>query len=242
MPLKALVLDDDDATYALVTEQLLEEGLETISGSPTDSILDTVARHQVHICLVATLYRGLDGFDIARELRHKSAAGVILMGHSDDEIDIVMALEMGADDYLVKPIRPRELCARVRSVLRRIGTMPLSAGAMRPLSDPSVLRIDDMEISGMARKVRMSGRPVDLTTLEFDILMVLASNTNTILSRDQIIQAVRGGDWSISHRSVDGIISRLRRKLFAGKEGIHRIKTIHGRGYMLLDAQLASQA
>lgn len=238
MPLKALVLDDDSTTHLLVTGRLTEEGFETLSCCPPDGILATVERHQVHICLVATRYRGRDGYEIVRDLRHKSAAGVILMGNSDDEIDTVMALEMGADDYLVKPIRPRELCARVRSVLRRTVITPLQEGGARPLPARYLRRVDDMEICGVVRSVSVSGRLVDLTTLEFDVLMVLASNTNAILSRDKIINSVHGCDWSISHRSVDGIISRLRRKLFDGDEGNCRIKTVHGRGYMLLEAQL----
>ncbi|WP_297776510.1 response regulator transcription factor [uncultured Roseovarius sp.] len=242
MPLRALVLDEDRTTHSLVTDRLADEGFETVSCGPDDSVLATVERHQVHICLVATRYRGLDGYEIARDLRHRSAAGVIVMGNSNDEIDTVMALEMGADDYLAKPIRPRELCARVRSVLRRTVITPLQEGGARPLPDRYLRRVDDMEICGVVRSVNVSGRLVDLTTLEFDVLMVLASHTNAILSRDKIINSVHGSDWSISHRSVDGIISRLRRKLFDSDEGNRRIKTVHGRGYVLLEAQSEGKA
>lgn len=241
MPLRAMVLEEDRATKLLVTERLAEEGYETVLCPDISAVLDAVERNNVQICVVGARYRGVDGYDIVRQLRHKSGAGLILLGNSEDEIDAVLALEMGADDYMVKPVRPRELCARVRAVVRRIAAAAPDADGARPMPSPSLRRVGNVEICGVRRSVRIGGQPIELTTFEFDVLMVLVAHTNAILSRDQIIKSVRGNQWSISDRSVDGIISRLRRKLFAGEEGNRRIKTVHGRGYMLLEAQMLDE-
>jgi len=132
-----------------------------------------------------------------------------------------------------------ELAARTRSVMRRILTTarPETSGpqSARALPDEFLRRLGDLEICGIAREVRKNGRPVELTTLEFDVLLVLSSAVNSVLSRERIIEAVHGRDWNASDRTVDGIISRLRRKLFDGEDGNQRIRTLHRRGYMLVD-------
>lgn len=239
MELRALILEEDDVTLSLIAAQLREEGFTQVMAAEPNGVVDFVNNHKVDICLIASRYKGCDGFELARKLREQSGAGVILLGDSDDELDTVLALEMGADDYVVKPPRPRELCARIRTILRRTVVTPATESGARPLPTSYLRRIDDIEICGVLRCVSVRGRSVDLTALEFDVLMALAVNTNTILSRDKIIAAVRGSDWAINERSVDGIISRLRRKLFEDEDGNQRIKTVHGRGYMLIEAQMA---
>ena len=173
MPLRAMVLEEDRATKLLVTERLAEEGYETVLCPDISAVLDAVERNNVHICVVGARYRGVDGYDIVRQLRHKSGAGLILLGNSEDEIDAVLALEMGADDYMVKPVRPRELCARVRAVVRRIAAAAPDADGTRPMPSPSLRRVGNVEICGVRRSVRIGGQPIELTTFEFDVLMVL---------------------------------------------------------------------
>jgi DNA-binding response OmpR family regulator len=237
--LTALILDDDREHAAMIAGCLHGEGfvLAPVPGGPDtpEPVADRVRRDSIDICLVGDRAMGRDGVDVVHDLRNGTAAGIVMLRHTGDELDTVLALEMGADDYMVKPARPRELCARLRSVLRRTSRASREA---RP-SAPSVLRrVDDLEICGVLRLVSVAGRMVDLGPGEFDVLMVLAARTNTVLSRDRIIAAARGGGHAISHRAVDGIVSRLRRKLFdSPEEGARRIRTVHGRGYMLTETR-----
>ncbi|MFB9150897.1 response regulator transcription factor [Roseovarius ramblicola] len=215
---------------------LQSEGFTLAQSDDALTVAETVKREAVNICLVGDRALGRDGFDVVRELRRDSPAGIMMLRQSGDEIDMVLALEMGADDYMVKPVRPRELCARIRTVLRRTVITPRDAGGARPVPDGFLRRVDDIEICGVLRIVSVGGQQIDLSPDEFDVLMVLTTSTNVVLSREQIIAAARGGGHAISDRAVDGIISRLRRKLFdSPDEGARRIRTVHGRGYMLTE-------
>jgi DNA-binding response OmpR family regulator len=233
--LTALILDDDSTRADIIAACLEGEGFTLAQCHDDVTLPDFVKRAAVDICLVGPRALGRDGYDIVRELRLASPAGILMLGKSGDEIDTVLALEMGADDYMTSPVRPRELCARIRTILRRTVITPPDATGARPLPDSFMRRVDDVEICGVLRMVSVSGRVVDLTPSEFDVLMVLAANTNAVLSREGIIASVKGGGFAINDRSVDGVISRLRRKLFDAEEGANRIRTIHGRGYMLIE-------
>lgn len=233
--LTALILDDDRAHSEMIATCLQAEGFVLAQSRKDTSAVDTVKRENVDICLVGERALGQDGYDVVRDLRLNSPAGIIMLRQSAEEIDIVLALEMGADDYIVRPARPRELCARIRTVLRRTVITPPDETGARPLPDGYLRRVDDVEICGVLRMVSVGNRIVDLSPSEFDVLMVLSANTNAVLSRERIIASVRGGAHAINDRAVDGVISRLRRKLFDEDEGAKRIRTIHGRGYMLVE-------
>lgn len=234
--LKALILDDDRAHATMLAGCLESEGF-CVAPCPDDANLsETVKLKAVDICLVGDSARGRDGFDVVRELRRGSPAGILMLRSGDNEIDTVLALEMGADDCMLKPVRPRELCARIRTILRRTVVTPKDADGARPVPDGFLRRVDDIEICGVLRLVSVGDRPVGLSPGEFDVLMVLCAQTNTVLSREQIIAAARGGGNDITRQAVDGIISNLRRKLFDNpEEGARRIPTVEGRGYMLTE-------
>ena len=229
-----LIVEDDDETRRALVARLNGEGYTTLTCAPGDDVTGIALAKAVALTLVGVPLPGRDAFDVARELRLRTSSGVIVLGSSDDEVDITVALEMGADDYMLKPVRPRELCARIRSVLRRTVVTPADGDGARPLPDHFLRRVDDIEICGVKRIVSVAGTPVELTDMEFDVLLALAANTNAVLSRERIIESVRGRDWSVNDRAVDGIISRLRRKLFDDAEAAKRIRTVRGIGYMLL--------
>jgi DNA-binding response OmpR family regulator len=231
----AFIIDDDREYAAMIAGCLRNEGYTLVDAEAGMKILDIVVLNGVNICIVGNRAMGRDGYDVVRELRHRSAAGIVMLSNSAEEIDAVLALEMGADDYIVKPVRPRELGARIRTVLRRTVVTPPDQSGARPVPDVYLRRVDDLEICGVLRLASIRGRSIELTPSEFDILMVLSANTNKVLSRERIISSVKGEGHAVNDRAVDGLISRLRRKLFETEEGAKRIRTVHGRGYMLVE-------
>ncbi|PIV72920.1 MAG: DNA-binding response regulator [Rhodobacteraceae bacterium CG17_big_fil_post_rev_8_21_14_2_50_65_11] len=231
----ALIIDDDREYAAMVAGCMRNEGFTLVDAPEDADAVDLVHRNGVHICIIGKRAMGRDGYDVVRELRQRSAAGIIMLSDSAEEIDTVLALEMGADDYLVKPVRPRELGARIRTVLRRTVVTPPDEDGARPVPEGFLRQVDDLEICGVLRLVSIGGRDIKLTPSEFDVLIVLSANTNAVLSRDRIISLVKGDGHAINGRAVDGIISRLRRKLFEEHDAPRRIRTIHGRGYMLVE-------
>lgn len=144
MILNALILDDDHEHAAMVAGCLESEGFCLKSCGDDAPIPDIVKREAVDICLVGNRAKGRDGFDVVRELRRDSPAGIVMLCRSDAEIDAVLALEMGADDYLVKPVQPRELCARIRTIVRRTAVTPATESGARPLPDGFLRQIDDI--------------------------------------------------------------------------------------------------
>ncbi|WP_240611682.1 response regulator transcription factor [Roseovarius nitratireducens] len=234
--LTAMILDDDRAHTTMVAGCLSNEGFRLAPCHKALNIPTAVKRKAVDIYLVGDRALGRDGFDVVRELRNDSTVGILMLRQSADEIDAILALEMGADDCMVKPVRPRELSARVHTILRRTVVTPAEVRRARPGPGDFLRQVDDIEICDVLRLVRVGKRPVKLSKGEFDVLMLLAGRTNEVLSRERIIAAARGGGRTINDRAVDGIINRLRRKLFADAEaGARRIRTVQGRGYMLIE-------
>lgn len=184
------------------------------------------------ICVISRRLGDGDGLDMVREMRADNVClGLVVVGHEHDEVDAVLALEMGADDFFGVPSRKRELNARINAVLRRM----INPVGGRNAANDKLLKVHGLTIDTVARRViRQDNSEAELTPLEFDVLTVLAANASKVISRPQIMQAVYGRDWSLNPRAVDGIVSRLRNKLFSGDEGLRCIRTVHGRGYMML--------
>jgi two-component system response regulator CpxR len=166
----------------------------------------------------------VNGFEILKQIRRVSQVPVILLTARGDDIDRIVGLEIGADDYVPKPFNPRELTARIQAVLRR--TEPRQAPESR------VLTVGDVVLDPRARTVVRAGEQVELTTVEFDLLQALLASAGDVVSRDELTHAVLGRELAPFDRSIDMHISRVRRKLGERRDGVERIKAIRGVGYI----------
>jgi DNA-binding response OmpR family regulator len=188
----------------------------------------------IDIFIIDVMLPDANGMNVARDLRQSTEAGIILLTGRDEEMDHVLGLELGADDYVTKPFRLREFRARVNAVYRRVAKRTHLAENDPTPPPQEALKPPGLVIIPSARTVhRDSGESVALTTMEFDVLIALASRPNRVLTRNEIMDDVRGPDWAAYDRAIDGVVSRLRRKLYPDDHGHEHIKTIRGIGYML---------
>jgi DNA-binding response OmpR family regulator len=200
-----VVVEDDPNIADLVDLYLRREGFRVLLASDGPKGLDLWRQEDPWIVVLDVGLPGpLDGYDVCREIRSQSAVPVLFLTARDDEVDRILGLELGADDYLVKPFSPRELVARVRAVLRRTREGP---------APQDVVAVGDLEVDMRRREIRRAGEVVSLTTREFDLLAFLASNSGLALSRQQLLDGVWGSDWFGDERTVDVHVAQLRKKL-----------------------------
>lgn len=218
---KVLLIDDDRRHSELLRTYLGRFGIELLCATDADSGLARLESAEPDLLLLDVMLPGRDGFEICREVRKKSSIPIIMLTARGDVIDRVSGLELGADDYIGKPFEPRELVARIQSILRRVETR----GGLRRLV------FSGIEIDLDARTVRVGDRPVELTSTEFELLSLLARNAGKKMSRDEIQAGVRGIDAAIQTRAVDIAISRLRQKIGDAGKPARFIQTVWGRGY-----------
>jgi two-component system OmpR family response regulator len=215
-----LLVEVDDCLSNAMAGYLRDNGYYPAIEKDVARAADTILATQPAAVLIDVTPPSRNGFDVCRAVRpHYSGAICMISGHSED-VDQILALELGADDYLPKPISPRVLLARLRALLRRrdgAANCPMCFGGL--LIDVS------------AREVTVAGKRIDLTTAEFDLLVVLASHAGEVLERDALLRALRGIDFDGTDRSIDARVSRLRRKLGDGPDP-HHIKTVRNRGYL----------
>jgi DNA-binding response OmpR family regulator len=219
---KVLLIDDDRKHSELLQAYFKRFGINLICAGDASEGLRRLAREDPDVLLLDVMLPGRDGFDICREVRKSSNIPIIMLTARGDVIDRVSGLELGADDYVGKPFEPRELVARVQAILRRA-----DAGA----ATATRLEFDGLEIDTEARTVTVDGKLVDLTSMEYELLVLLARRRGKKMSRDEILSELRGIDAAILTRSVDIMISRLRQKLGDSVKPPRFIQTIWGRGY-----------
>ena len=220
--MRLLIIDDDKELCALLGELLRKENLELEFAHHGQIGLDRFRKGGVDLVVLDVMLPGIDGFEVLRLIRKESTVPVLMLTARGDDVDRIVGLEMGADDYLPKPFNARELVARIRAVLRRL----------RPSEQPPErLEINDVALDVGAREVQCAGHRVELTTLEFDILEMLMRSAGRILTRDQIMERLYDRTASPFDRSIDMHVSHLRRKL--GTSGT-RIKTVRGAGYQFI--------
>ncbi len=224
---RILLADDDTGLCELLTEFLESEGFKVESIHDGAKAAKKALAERFSLVILDVMLPGLSGMEVLKEIRRRSQVPVLMLTARGDDIDRIVGLELGADDYLPKPFNPRELVARIRAVLRR--------GRMEGSSDSraSIYRVGDMIIDTAARHVSSGGSRIDLTTVEFDLLETLAQSAGTALSREILVRSVLKRPFSPFDRSLDVHVSNLRRKIGNYSDGSERIKTVRGIGYIL---------
>jgi len=217
-----LLVDDEPSIIQLARLYLEREGFRIQSANDGESALEVVTRAQPALVVLDVMLPKLDGFEVCRRLRaSNSSTAILMLTARDEDIDKILGLELGADDYLTKPFNPRELVARVKAILRR---------GERKQDDAAPIQLGDLTIDPARREVRLASLSLDLRTQEFDLLLALAEHRGLVLSREQILQKAWGFDFYGQTRTVDVHVAHLRKKI---EPSVVKIETITGVGYKL---------
>jgi two-component system response regulator CpxR len=221
-----LLIDDDVELCSMLTEYMGKYGFRVTAVHRGDTGLKAALEKPFALVLLDVMLPGLDGFEVLRRIRATSAVSVLLLTARGEDVDRIVGLEIGADDYLSKPFNPRELLARVRAILRR------SAGA-QVIQEQTLLRVDGLELNLAARTVLQDGKKIELTDVEFALLEALMRSPGKVVTREDISENVLGRKFHPFDRALDMHVSRLRRKLGEQSEAEEKVKTIRGVGYQL---------
>ena len=225
-----LVVDDEPKIAALARDYLEHAGFAVLTASDGRSAVDTIGRTHPDLVVLDLGLPELDGLDVTREVRRTSTIPIVMLTARDDEIDKLLGLELGADDYLTKPFSPRELVARVKAVLRRADRAPGAASAGR-----DVVRAGDLVLDLPRMRTHIAGRQVELTPTEFQLLATLAAQPGRIFTRSQLLDAVHGVAFESYERAIDTHIKNIRRKLEPDPRAPRYLLTVYGVGYRFAD-------
>ncbi|MFW3386433.1 UNVERIFIED_CONTAM: response regulator transcription factor [Kocuria sp. CPCC 205274] len=228
---RVLVVDDEVDLAQLVAGYLRKAGLEVVMRHDGTEAVAAVREYVPDVLVLDLGLPGIDGIEVCRQVRTFSDCHVLMLTARDDEVDKIVGLSVGADDYVTKPFSPRELVARVQAMLRRARTRP--APAPPSAGQTQELVIGDLVVDEAAREVRVSGEPVALTRIEFDLLAALAAHPHLALSRRQLVEMVWDTAWTGDAHLVDVHIGRIRKKLGDEAAGPRFIHTIRGVGYRM---------
>ena len=222
-----MLIDDDQEILDLLSEYLQDHSFKTTGfNNPLRALKSLEKKNDIDFIILDIMMPEMDGFQVLRKIREFSSMPVIMLTAKGDVADKVVGLELGADDYLSKPFEPAELLARIQSILRRTSS-----------SDESL--IDNIEFEGLSvdkikQIVKVDGEPINLSTAELEALFLFVNNANKPLSRDFLVENLRGIQWQTCDRSVDVLVSRLRNKLGESPVKTRFIKTVHGIGYRFI--------
>ncbi len=222
-----LLIDDDEELCEMLTEYLGRYDLRVHAIHRGDTGLEAARSRPWPMILLDVMLPGIDGFEVLTRLRTVSADSVLLLTARGEDVDRIVGLEMGADDYLAKPFNARELLARIRAIRRR-------NTALTPTPESTALIVEDLVLDPAARTVRQDGEPIDLTDVEFALLEVLMRSPGKVVEREPLAEAVLGRKFNPFDRSLDMHVSRLRRKLATDPSSDDRVKTVRGTGYQLV--------
>ena len=221
-----LVVDDEPKIATLARDYLEHAGFAVVTAGDGPTALATVRQRRPDLVVLDLGLPGLDGLDVTRQLRRDSSIPIVMLTARDDELDKLLGLELGADDYVTKPFSPRELVARVRAVLRR---------AERPPEAGETIRAGDVTLDVPRMRAEVAGRAVDLTPTEFQLLATLAARPGRIFTRAQLLDAVRGVTFETYERAIDSHVKNLRRKLEPDPRRPRYVLTVYGVGYRFAD-------
>ena len=225
-----LVVEDEPKILEVVRDYLVDAGFSVTTAEEGAAALASARAVPPDLVVLDLGLPGLDGLDVARELHRRSPVPIIMLTARGAEVDRIVGLELGADDYLVKPFSPRELVARVRAVLRRTG------GATAGAAEPGPARVGDVEVDPARRRVAVAGRPVELTATEFELVAHLASQPGRVFTRAQLLEVVHGVAVESYDRAIDAHVKNIRRKLEPDPHRPRYVLTVHGVGYRFTDA------
>jgi DNA-binding response OmpR family regulator len=223
--MSALLVEGDARLAQITAKYLANYVVEVTHLSDGEAALAAVSRTRYDVVILEVALPKRDGLSVCRMIRKASDVPIVFLSARVDEADRVLGLEAGADDYIMKPFSPRELLARMRAVVRRY------RGSLVPRT--SVFQVGSLVMNEATYSVTMAGRPVALTSAEFDLLRVLARSPGRIFTREQLLGLARRSDDDVFDRTIDGQISRIRSKLTSASDGAAPIRTIRGLGYML---------
>ena len=233
MSSRLLMIEDDGRLARMVGEYLVESGFAFTHAADGLSGLERVKADSPDLVILDLMLPDIDGLEVCRRIRalsgEQARTPILMLTAKGDPMDRIVGLELGADDYLPKPFEPRELLARIRAVLRRRTESPATAA--------QVLRFGSLEIDRDARVVTVAGAPCELTSYQFDLLVALAERAGRVLTRDQIMEAVRGRELEAFDRSIDVHMGRIRAAIEADVKAPKRILTVRGVGYVFARQQ-----
>lgn len=223
---KVLIIDDDEELCDLVSEYLTVEGFETTAVHDGETGLSRALSGEYDLAVLDVMLPKINGFDVLRNLREKSGLPVLMLTARGDDMERIVGLEIGADDYLPKPFNPRELVARLRAILRRASNEDANNLPAEKIN------IDDLELSASSRSVKRSGEELAVTSVEFDLLSALLQEAGKVVKKEDLSEHVLERRLSPYDRSLDMHISNLRKKLGPRADGSERIKTVRSVGYI----------
>ncbi len=221
-----LIIEDDQRLAELTRDYLEANGFQVTLEADGAKGVDRILTLQPDLVILDLMLPGEDGLAICRRVRPNFAGPIMMLTARTDDLDQVLGLEMGADDYVPKPVQPRVLLARMRALLRRVDG-PAPDGEMR-------LRFENLEIDNATREAWLSGERIDLTSAEFDLLWLLGRNAGRVLTREEIFSDLRGIKYDGQDRSIDVRVSRIRPKIGDDPNQPHRIKTVRSKGYLFV--------
>lgn len=236
---RILIVEDDERLADLTKEYLESNGLVVSVEANGAHAVDRIVNEKPDLVVLDLMLPGEDGLSICRKVRPVYNGPILMLTARTDDLDQVLGLEMGADDYMSKPVRPRVLLARIRALLRRIkdqsaSSHDSSSGGTQSSDGPTRLVFNNLVVDSSMREAWLNDESIDLTSAEFDLLWLLSSNAGNVLSREEIFTALRGIEYDGQDRSIDVRVSRIRPKI--GDDPVHprRIKTVRSKGYLFV--------